>query len=161
MAYTKELIKQNYPFPAYNYRVEIAGETVSFSNVSGLSIGFEAHTYKESPSAGDKAGPVVMRMPAQQADVKITLKKGLVKSKSMTTLYKWIRDIKINQIEKKDILIHLLDEAGGPIITWNVINAFPTKLDAPSFDATSNDVAIETMELTADNILISEVGVTL
>jgi phage tail-like protein len=42
------------------------------------------------------------------------------------------------------------------VISWKVINAFPTKLDAPTFDASSNDVAIETMELRADNITIEE-----
>ena len=156
MPLTKEQIKQSYPFPAYNYRVEIAGTAISFSNVSGLSISFESHTYKESPSSPGRSGPVVMRMPAQQADVKITLKKGLVKMRSLPILYGWISTLQINQIEKRDITIHLLDETGSPVVTWNVINAFPTKLDAPSFDATSNDVAIESMELTADAILISE-----
>jgi phage tail-like protein len=37
-----------------------------------------------------------------------------------------------------------------------VVNAFPTKLDAPTFDAKSNDAAIESMELAADFISIEE-----
>jgi phage tail-like protein len=37
-----------------------------------------------------------------------------------------------------------------------MINAFPTKLDAPSFDANSNDVAIESMELMGDGVSIEE-----
>jgi phage tail-like protein len=32
------------------------------------------------------------------------------------------------------------------------MNAFPTKLTAPTFDAKSNDAAIETLELRADLI---------
>lgn len=156
MPYTPEQIKQNYPLPVYNYRVDIGGESIAFSNVSGLSLSFETHTYKESHTEGGKVGPVVMRMPAQQADVKITLKKGLVPSKSIPKLYAWINTVQVNQIEKKDIAVHLLNEQGAPVVTWNVLNAFPTKLDAPAFDATSNDAAIETMELTADTIRISE-----
>lgn len=156
MSYTPDEIKKNYPLPVYNYRVEIAGESIAFSNVSGLSRAFETHTYKESHVEGGKVGPVVMRMPAQQSDVKITLKKGLVRGKSIPKLYGWINTVQINQIEKKDITVHLLNEEGNPVITWNVLNAFPTKLDAPAFDATSNDVAIETMELMADTIRISE-----
>lgn len=154
MAYTTEQIKQTYPFPVYNYRVEIAGESIAFSNVSGLSLSFETHTYKESALSG--RGPVVMRMPAQQADVKITLKKGLVKGRSIPKLYAWLRTVQTNQVDKRDITVHLLNEAGEPAVTWLVVNAFPTKLDAPTFDATSNDAAIESMELTADNIIISE-----
>jgi phage tail-like protein len=155
MAYTKEQIKQNYPLPVYNYRVEIGGEPIAFSNVTGLNVEFGTHIYKES-TIGPIAGPSVMRMPSQPTDVKITLKKGLVRKKSLPILYNWISTIQINQIEKKDILVHLLDEAGNPIITWNVLNAFPIKLDAPTFDASSNDAAIESMELMADKVLISE-----
>lgn len=158
MAYTVDDIKKNYPLPAYNYRVDINGESIAFSNVSGLSLSFETHTYKESRTGGDVAGPKAMRMPAQQADVKITLKKGLVRAKSLPVLYNWIKSVQINQIDKKDITINLLDEKGDPVFIWQVRDAFPTKLDAPAFDASSNDAAIETMELTADTIEMSEIG---
>lgn len=154
MAYSAQDIKNSYPMPVYNFRVEIAGQSIAFSNVSGLSLGYETHTYKESPVGPGKAGPVVMRMPAQQTDIRIILKKGLVKAKSLPMLYLWLNTVRVNQIDKRDITVHLLNEAGEPMVTWNVINAFPTKLDAPTFDATSNDVAIESMELTADTIMI-------
>jgi phage tail-like protein len=39
-------------------------------------------------------------------------------------------------------------------VSWKVINAFPTKLDAPTFSASSNDVAIESMELMADGVAV-------
>ncbi|MCP1293310.1 MULTISPECIES: phage tail protein [Chromobacterium] len=40
------------------------------------------------------------------------------------------------------------------MITWNVANAFPTKLTAPSLDASSNEVAIEELALMADAVTI-------
>jgi phage tail-like protein len=45
---------------------------------------------------------------------------------------------------------------GNPVISWKAINAFPTKLSAPSFDAKSNDAAIETLDLQADLITMEE-----
>ncbi len=42
------------------------------------------------------------------------------------------------------------------MISWKVSNAFPTKLDAPSFSATANDVAVESMELMADGVTVEE-----
>ena len=42
------------------------------------------------------------------------------------------------------------------MISWKAINAFPTKLSAPSFDAKSNDAAIETLDLQADLITMEE-----
>lgn len=154
MALTKEEIKTDYPLPVYNYRVEIDGEAVAFSEVSGLSISYETTTYKESPLEG--VGPRVMHMPAQQGDVSITLKKGVVRQKSIASLYQWLNTVQINQIVKKDIFVRLCDEAGSPVISWKVSNAFPTKLDAPTFDANSNDAAIESMELKADGITLEE-----
>lgn len=154
MALTKDNIKTAYPLPVYNYKVEINGSTVAFSEVSGLSISYETHVYKESPTESGSPGPRVMRMPAQQGDIKITLKKGVVRTASVATFFSWINATQINQSEKKDIYVRLCDETGAAVISWKVINAFPTKLDAPTFDAKSNDVAIETMELMGDGIAI-------
>jgi phage tail-like protein len=156
MALTKDEIKAAYPLPVYNYKVEIAGTSVAFSEVSGLDIAYETTVYKESPIESGAPGPRVMRMPAQGTDVKITLKKGVVRGTSIGTLFKWISGTQINQTDKKDIYVRLCDEKGDAVISWKVINAFPTKLTAPTFDAKSNDAAIETMELMADDVKIEE-----
>jgi len=156
VALTKENIQSDYPLPVYNYRVEINGDAVAFSEVSGLTISYESTVYKESPIAGGSPGPRTLIMPSQRTPPTITLKKGLVRKTSMKHLYDWIRTVQINQIEKKDIYVRLCDEKGDAVITWKVANAFPVKLDAPSFDAKSNDVAIQSMELKADFITIEE-----
>lgn len=156
MAVTKDEIKTAYPLPAYNYKVEIGSDTVAFSEVSGLEISYETTTYKESPVESGIPGPRVMTMPAQGTAPKITLKKGIVPSISISTFYDWINGIQTNLVEKKDIFIRLCDEEGAPVISWKVTNAFPTKLTAPTFDANSNDVAVETMELSADGISIEQ-----
>ena len=155
MATSKEDIKASYPIPVYNYRVEIGSEAVAFSEVSGLNIAYETYTYKESPTESGNAGPRVFYMPSQAQATTITLKKGVVPSVSVEKLYEWIKGVQTNQIEKKDIQISLCDEAGAPLITWSVHNAFPTKLEAPTFDANSNDAAIDSMELMADSITVA------
>lgn len=156
MPLSKDDIRSEYPLPVYNYRVEIGGEAVAFSEVSGLSIAYETSTYKESPTAGGAPGPRVMVIPGQRNTAKITLKKGMVRGASLKQLYGWIKTIEINQVEKKDVFVRLCDEKGAAVISWKVVNAFPTKLDAPTFDAKSNDAAIESMELAADFISLEE-----
>ncbi|PCK09213.1 MAG: phage tail protein [Alteromonadaceae bacterium] len=155
MALAKEDLKAAYPLPVYNYRVEIGSEAVAFSEVSGLSISVETTTYKESPTSSGVPGPRLMVMPGQLAQPTISLKKGLVPAISIPILYGWINSIQLNQVEKKDIKISLCNEAGDPVVTWIAINAFPTKLDAPSFDANSNDAAIESMDLICDRVTMS------
>jgi phage tail-like protein len=136
-------ISNEYPLPVYRFAVSFGGESIAFSEVSGLELSRETITYKD--------GLGRRYMPGQAGDVTLTMKKGLVKGKS--EFYTWISSISLNQVDKKDITVSLTDEKGEtPMVTWKVSNAFPTKLSAPSFDATTNDVAIETLELMADGL---------
>lgn len=155
MALTKKEITTSYPLPVYNYRVEIGGEVVGFSEVSGLSVGYETTTYTESMLDGGSS-PRWMHMPAQSKSATVTLKKGVVTGVSVAALFDWINSIQLNRIDKKDIYIRLCDETGTAVVSWKVLNAFPTKLDAPSFTANSNDVAIESMELMADKVEVEQ-----
>lgn len=156
MATTKDQIKTDYPLPIYNYKVDIGATTVAFAEVSGLDISFETITYNESYTGAGQVGPNTMYMPSWQKPINITLKKGVVKTKSIAVLYDWIISTELNRIEKKDITVHLCDEKGESVINWKVIDAFPTKLSAPSFNAGGNEAAIETMELMASSLLMSE-----
>lgn len=157
MAVSPKEIKEQYPLPVYNYKVSIDGESIAFSKVTGLSMSFQKSTYKESPVEDGLVGPVVRHVPSQAGDVTVTLEKGIVRGKSLPVLYQWINSKQLNQIQKKDVRIDLCDETGTAVISWTVRNAFPTKLNAPSFDATGNDAAIETMELVGDGIAMEEV----
>lgn len=154
MAATKDQIKSAYPLTAYNYKVEIGGKTIGFSEVSGLTISHETAKYAESPSAGGPPGPRWMYMPAQENPATITLKKGVIPAVSKEVFFDWINSIQVNVVEKRDILVRLCDEEGVPVLSWKVINAFPTKLDGPSFSASSNEVAVESLELMADGVRI-------
>jgi len=154
MALTTDQIRATYPLPVYSYKVEIDGKTVAFSEVSGLSVSFETTTYMESPTTG--VGVRFLYMPAQQKPVNVTMKKGVVVGVSVPTLFGWINSTRLNRIDKKDIYVRLCDEAGAAVVSWKVINAFPTKLDAPTFTASSNDVAIESLELMADGVIVEQ-----
>ncbi|MFM8275891.1 MAG: phage tail protein [Cyanobium sp.] len=151
MATTAETIRASYPLPVYNYRVEIGSTSIAFSEVSGLVIGYEVGTYKESP-VSTQAGPRTFRFPGQRTAPTVSLKKGIVQGVSIKELYGWIQTVQTNQVVKKDVFIRLCDEKGVPVISWKVINAFPTKLTAPTFDAKSNDAAIESLDLQGDQI---------
>jgi phage tail-like protein len=84
------------------------------------------------------------------------MKKGVVVGVSVPALFGWINSTRLNRIDKKDIYVRLCDETGAAVVSWKVINAFPTKLDAPTFTASSNDVAIESLDLMADGIVVEQ-----
>ena len=150
MALTKQNIKDTYPLPVYNYRVTIGKDTLGFSEVSGLSVDYEPVTYKHGLSF--IMGPKII--PGMRQPVKLTLKRGITKSGAF--LANWLKTTYNDPFKnsKQDITIDLCDEGGLPVVRWTVLGALPIKLDAPSFDANSNDVAIEALELVAHDLKI-------
>ena len=143
MALTATHIKQHYPLPVYNYRVTIGTVVMSFSELSGLSLQYEPITYKHGLSW--KEGSEYM--PGMKQPLRITLKKGMVQKG--TALLEWIDTVQQNKVSKRNIVVDLCDETGTPVVTWQIFKAFPLKLDAPSFNASANEVAIESLELMA------------
>ena len=150
MATSVEDIQNTYPIPVFYYRVTIGGDdSIAFSEVSGLSIQYESITYRDGLSYKD--GP--KHMPGIDQPINLTLQKGIVKADSF--LLDWFKTIRLNTVEKRDVRIDLLNENGEATVSWTVKDAFPTKMDVPSFNATSNEVAIETLELMATRLEIA------
>ncbi|KAA1183126.1 phage tail protein [Photorhabdus heterorhabditis] len=146
MSTTPEQIAVEYPIPTYRFVVSIADEQIPFNSVSGLDISHDVIEYKDGTGN-------YYKMPGQRQAINISLRKGVFSGD--TKLFDWINSIQLNQVEKKDISISLTNEAGTEILmTWSVANAFPTSLTSPSFDATSNEVAVQEITLTADRVTI-------
>jgi len=82
----------------------------------------------------------------------ITFKRGIVAGDN--EFFEWLNTIKLNQVERRDITISLLNEEHEPAMVWKVSNAFPVKIEAPSLKATGNEVAIETLEIAHEGITI-------
>jgi phage tail-like protein len=141
--------------PDYNYRVEIDGISVGFKKVTGLNIEYETISYAESPVASGSPGPRKIHMPGQRNTPEgIKLTKGVAGIDTYKAMYAWINSIQGTRVNKKDIHVRLLDANGDAVISWKVISAFPTGLEAPEFDADGKDVAVETMTLMADRVVI-------
>lgn len=153
MALSSETIKLTYPLPVYNYRVMILDDSTAtvlgFSEVSGLAVSYEPVTYKHGLSF--LTG--VQIIPGMRQPIRVTLKQGLTKNADF--LQKWLNKSYLQPWSitvRCDILIDLCDEAGLPVIRWKLKQALPTKLEAPTFTASSNEAAIISMELIAADL---------
>lgn len=150
MAVAKDDIKTHYPLPVYNYRVTLGSLSLGVSEISGLSVEYEPVTYKHGLSfvMGAKI------IPGMRQPVKLTMKRGIVKRGE--TFYRWLRDTYADPSTstRQDILIDLCDETGVAIVRWKVQGAMPIKIAAPTFDANSNEVAIETIEVIAQDLQV-------
>ncbi|ABE56271.1 conserved hypothetical protein [Shewanella denitrificans OS217] len=136
----------SYPIPTYRFRVSVGTEEMAFNAVSGLQVSHEMVEYKDGLGG-------CFQMPGQRTAINISLKRGVVCGQ--TQLSEWINSISLNQVEKKDISISMTNEAGTELfLTWNVVNAFPVGLSAPDFNASSNEFAIEQLDLVADRFTV-------
>ena len=62
-----------------------------------------------------------------------------------------IRD-RLNTVERRDIVISLLNEKHEPVMVWKAQNAFPVKVEGPALKASGNEVAIESIELAHEGL---------
>lgn len=129
-----------YPYTKFRYKLEIDGlDAGGFSEVSGFDASIDVVEYRE----GDMV-QTPMKIPGLKKYGNITLKQGLTDS---TVLYDWIITGVNGAVERKTITITLLDQEEAPVASWQVINAWPTKYTAPDFNATSSEIAIESLEI--------------
>jgi phage tail-like protein len=147
MSATASDIESQYPIPLYRFKVTVEGlGDMAFAAVSGLEMAFDTIEYRDGTGGW-------FRMPGQRQTINMTLRRGLFKGDK--TLYDWINSITLNRVQKRDISVSLTNETGTDVlVTWNVANAFPTKLSAPGFDATSNEIAIGELSLMADRLTV-------
>ncbi|MFW7226979.1 MULTISPECIES: phage tail protein [unclassified Serratia (in: enterobacteria)] len=146
MAITADEIAVQYPIPTYRFVVTLGDDKVPFTSASGLDINYDTIEYRDG--AGNW-----FKMPGQRQATSITLSKGVFPGEN--ALYAWINSIQLNQVDKKDIIISLTNDAGTEVLmSWNISNAFPTSLSSPSFDASSNEIAVQQITLMADRVSI-------
>lgn len=141
------------PYRNFRFKVEIGDlEAGGFSEVSGFDATFDVVEYRE----GDYE-MTPMKLPGLMKYGNITLKQGTANN---TVLYDWLIDTYNGDISLKTLTITLLDEAGETAAQWQVINAWPVKYTAPDFNATSSEVAYESIELAHEGMTRLDTGGT-
>ena len=148
----KNLIQRfmgNHPLPKYYFEVSWGGSSTSFAEVSGLSIANEVIEYREGNSKENNT----TKFPGLRKYSNIILKRGIVKDDF--ELYHWMKNINNDKVERRNIVISLLNENSEPIRVWKIYNAWPCKLETPDLKATGNEVAMETIELVHEGLEIS------
>jgi len=138
----------DYPLVKFHFSVEWGGTKIGFSEVSGLDVETEVIEYRDgaSPEFSKK------KMPGMQSYSNITLKRGSFQSDN--EYYDWWNTVKLNKIERRDIIISLLNEAHEPVVAWKIKNAWPVKVQSTELSADGSEVAIETLELAHEGLTI-------
>jgi phage tail-like protein len=137
---------QQYPLPGFHFTVQWGGTRIGFSEVTGLTQENQAIEYRDGSFPEFSS----IKMPGLRKFTNITLKRGVIKSDN--DFVKWISTVKMNTVERRDVVISLLNENRDPVMTWKALNAFPVKVEGPALKASGNEVAIETIELAHEGL---------
>lgn len=144
MAQTRREQRANHPLAAYNFVVTVDAQAMSFAKVSGLHREHQTLTYRHGLSFLEGEELAKYRIDKY---VSVTLERGT--TPGVRFLQQWLEER-----SKRTMEIDLCDEKGAPIVAWRIAKAFAVKLSAPTFDARTNEVAIETLEVKAAGITL-------
>lgn len=137
-----------YPLAKFHFLVQWGGTRIGFTEVTGLDMQIEPIEYREGSSPEYSK----LKMPGLHKYSNITLKRGTIEDDS--DFYKWINTINLTTVERRDIVISLLNESHTPVMTWKARNAFPIKVQASDLKSDGNEVAIETLEIAHEGLNI-------
>jgi phage tail-like protein len=142
------IMSSSYPMPAYHFNVDWGGTRTGFTEVSGLNITHELVEYREGNSPVDAS----IKIPGRTMFDNIILKRGIVKGD--TDFLDWMKTKQNSLIQRRDIVISLLDETHAPIMVWKVHNAFPVKYSGPQLHSCSSEVAMESLEIAHEGLQV-------
>ena len=137
-----------WPMPRFHFQVKWDSEVMSFQEVSGLDVEAQPIEYRH----GDSKEFSTISMPGLTKSSNVTMKKGIFKSDNK--FWDWFSQIKMNTIKRLPVTISLLDEGGAPTMVWTLANAWPTKITGTDLKSDGNEVAIESIEIAHEGLII-------
>jgi phage tail-like protein len=133
------------PYRGFNFLVEIDGITqAGFQECSGLDSQTANVDYREGADPNH-----VRKLTGLNTFSAISLKRGITDSDE---LWKWRLTAVEGKTERKNGSIVLLNEKGEEKLRWNFSQAWPSKWTGPAFNSTGNSVAVETLEITHEEV---------
>ena len=151
-----------YPLTKMNFRVSVDSVegAAAFSQVTGLDATVDVIEFRQ----GNASSLAPVKIPGLVKHGNVTLRFGYTLDSAFKT---WIQECVSEtrgEMPRNDVQIELVDINGGApqqfatAITgtrvWLLTNAWVTKYTAPELDAKTSDVAIESVELAYEELVI-------
>jgi phage tail-like protein len=137
------------PLPAFFFSVEISGQNVGFfKSVGGLQIETEVVEYRE----GGDGGGTIHKLAGDTRYANIRLTRGFTGDRF---LYDWFVATKKPNPTRVNGRIIMFNNHGTQVAAWTFVNGFPVKWEGPDLDASTNEVAIESIEIAHEGLTLS------
>jgi phage tail-like protein len=136
------------PYRGFNFILEIDNVPKgAFAEVGGLTADGDSVDYRE----GTDMQPNVRKLSGLRKFVNITLKRGYSQDKS---LWQWYQNILNGIDDRRNVTVVLLNERREAVLRWHAENAWINKIEGPALKASSNDVAMESLELVHEGLTL-------
>lgn len=136
------------PFRGFNFRVEIANTSqavAAFREVSGLNSTADPIEYR----VGNSKDLHVQKLPGLLKYQNLVMKWGITLNEE---LWLWYKQIVNGIADRRNGAVVLLDEVGADVLRWNFTDAWPTKIEWPSLNATANEIAVNSFEICVEKL---------
>jgi phage tail-like protein len=151
------------PLPTFNFYITLVDTSnvlgtlltasldyfvAGFSECSGIDATVEVLEYKEGG-----VNTHVRKFTGRASFSNITLKQGMIFL--YDDLWSWHNDFVLGKGKRKDGLIVLMDESRKPAKVWKFKRGIPAKWVGPQLNATQSSVAIESLEIAHEGLLMT------
>lgn len=136
----------------YNFQVDWGGNQIGFSEISGLTMEIEPILVRNS----DFKEEVEIKIPGLIKYSEVTFKRGIMKNDN--DFFNWINTKNFGNLERRNIVIRLLNEQQEPVVVWKLKNCFPTKYIGPVLQANDSNIAIESLVIVHEGLTMEQTG---
>lgn len=136
------------PFPGYNFRFELASMSeaiAAFREVSGLTVNTDVIEYRE----GNSRDLHPKKQFGLRKSSNVVCKKGITLNNE---LWLWYRQIVNGVHDRRNGSVVLCDEEQQDVLRWNFYEAWPTKIEFPTLNATTNEIAVLSVEIVVEKL---------
>ncbi len=136
------------PLVGFQFALDVNGMTGYFTEVSGIGSENAVTTHKVVTPEGKE---VTLQIPGRVEWGEITLKRGLTTN---IEFWDWRELVVTGDVAsaRVDCTITMFDREYASAVTWNIINAWPSKISGPQIAADSNDFTIEELTLVHEGL---------
>jgi phage tail-like protein len=140
------------PYRVYNFRLDVDNlAPAAFSTCSGLTSTGTAVPYR----TGVDVPQTARQLMGMRSYGPIVLARGMV---SDTSLWDWYANVANGVPDRRNGSVTLMNEQRADVLIWTFEGAWPNTITGPSLDAGANTIAIETLSLVVEGIVLGLAG---
>ena len=144
-------VLREHPYGRFNFLVDLGTGTTEgpdggFQACSPIGMEIAVVEYRN----GNDRTNAPRKLPGLTKVPDVTLKRGIIGS---LALFEWTKAVRDGTVDRRTVTIQLIaEDRSGAVLTWRLLRAFPVKFETGDLNAQANEVAIESLTLSAEGL---------